>query len=145
MFIFNKMCWDLFPLKSCYCGKIFMSIQVVLNVWEQFKVQHLDIFALQWTSVAHNFIKGPFSIIFVGKIAHTSLVYVVKISYQSKRSWVTKKHFSKGRFSHRCDFLPLFFLYFLTFQNNFADTMSQLSDIFFHWCVYMLVLNHFVV
>jgi len=37
----------LFPLKSSYCGKIFMSIQVVLNAWEQFEVQNLHIFALQ--------------------------------------------------------------------------------------------------
>jgi len=63
-----------------------MSIKVVLNVWEQFEVQNPHIFTLQWTLVAYNFfIHGPFSIIFVEKVAHTSLVVVVKISYQSKK------------------------------------------------------------
>jgi len=124
---------------------IFMSIQVVLNVWEQFKLQYPHISALQWTLVGYNFfIQGPFSIIFIGKIVHTSLVCMVKISYQSKKLWVTKKHFSRGRFSHRFDFLQ-FFHCFLTFQNNFVDTMSQLNEIFFHQCVYMLVLNLFTV
>jgi len=95
--------------------------------------------------VANNFlIQVLFSIIFVHKVAHTSLVFVVKISYQSKKLWVTKKHFSNRRFSHRCDFL-LFFYNFLTFQNNFAETMSQLNDIFIHQCVCMLVLNHFTI
>jgi len=62
-----------------------MLMQVVLNAWEQFEVQISDIFALQWTSAAYNFfMKGPFSIIFVGKVARTSLVFVEKISYQSK-------------------------------------------------------------
>jgi hypothetical protein len=28
----------MFPLKSSCCGKIFMLIQNVLNVWEQFEV-----------------------------------------------------------------------------------------------------------
>ena len=90
-----------------------MSIQVVLNAWEQFEVQNPDIFALQWTSAAYNFFRqGLFSIIFVGKVAHTSLVLVVKISYQSKKLWLTEKHFSRGRFSHRCVFLLLFSLFF---------------------------------
>jgi len=63
-----------------------MTIQVDLNVWEQFKVQNLDIFALQFTLVAYSFfVEGLFSIIFVGKVVHTSLVCVVKISYQSKK------------------------------------------------------------
>jgi len=84
-----------------------------LNVWEQFKVQNLEIFALQWTSAAYNFfIHGPFSIIFVGKVAYTSLVYVVKISYQSKMLWVIEKHFSRKRFNQRCYFLLLFSLFF---------------------------------
>jgi len=140
-----KICWVLFPLKSIYWGKIFMSIQVVLNVWEQFQVQNPDIFALQWTSIAYNFfIQGFFSIIFVEKVMHTNLVSMIKISYQSKKLQVTKKHFSRGRFSYRCDFC-YFFHYFLTFQNNFANTMSQLNEIFFHQCVCMLVLNHFIV
>jgi len=38
-----------------------------------------------------------------------------------------------------------FFHCFLTFQNNFANPMSQLNDIFFHQSVCLLVLNHFVV
>jgi len=32
IFAFNKICWVMFLLKSIYCDKIFMSIQVVLNV-----------------------------------------------------------------------------------------------------------------
>jgi len=112
MFVFNQICWVLVPLKSCYCGKIFMSIQVVLNVWEEFKVQHPHIFALHWTSVAYNFfIHGPFSIIFVGKVAHTILVCVVKISCQYKKLWVNQNHFSR-RFNHRCVFCNLFYYFF---------------------------------
>jgi len=108
-----KICEVLFSLKSSYYGKIFMSSQVVLNVWEQFKVQNPYIFALQWTLAAYNFfIQGPLSIIFVGKIAHTSLVFVIKISYQSKKLWVTKKYSSRWRYNQRCDFLLLFSLYF---------------------------------
>jgi len=37
MFVFNKIYWVMFPLKSSYCGKFFMSIQDVLNIWEKFK------------------------------------------------------------------------------------------------------------
>jgi len=37
----------MFPLKSSYFDKIFMSIQVVLNVWEQLEVQNPDIFGFQ--------------------------------------------------------------------------------------------------
>jgi len=55
MSIFNQICWVLFFLKSNYCGKFFMSIQVFLNVWEQFKVQNPHIFALQQTLAAYNF------------------------------------------------------------------------------------------
>jgi len=56
-----------------------MSIQVVLNAWEQFEVENPHIFALQGTSVAYYFfIKGPFSIKLVGKVAYTILVFVVK-------------------------------------------------------------------
>jgi len=33
-----------------------------------------------------------FSIIFAGKVAHTSLVLVVKISYQSKKLLLIEKH-----------------------------------------------------
>jgi len=63
-----------------------MSIQVVLKVWEQFEVQNPHIFALQQTLAAYNFfIKCLFSMIFVGKVARTSLVFVVKISYRSKK------------------------------------------------------------
>jgi len=147
MLVFNQIFWILFPLKSSYCGKNFVSIQVVLNVWEQFEVQNPHIFALQWTLATYNFfIHCLFPIIFVGKVAHTSLVCVVKISYQSKKLWVTEKHFSRRRSNHRCDFC-YFFHFVLAFQNNFADTMTmtQLSNIFFHQCVCMLVLNHFLV
>jgi len=74
----------MFSLKSSYCGKIFMSIQVVLNVWEQFKVQNLDIFGLQWT-LGSSFLLHTMSISnnFFEKVAHTSLVCVIKVSYQS--------------------------------------------------------------
>ncbi len=86
VFIFNQICWVLFPLRSSYCGKIFMPIQVVLNAWEQFEVQNPDIFAFQSTSVTDNFfIHDPFSIFFVGEVVHTCLVLVAKISYQSKK------------------------------------------------------------
>jgi len=47
---------------------------------------------------------------------------------------VTEMNFSRGRFNHRCDFLLLFHC-FLTFQNNFVDTMSHLNDIFFTKCL----------
>jgi len=43
-----KICQITFPMKPSYCNKIFMSIQVVLNVWDQFKVQNPNIFGLQW-------------------------------------------------------------------------------------------------
>jgi len=86
IFFFNNIFWIFFPFKPTYCGKIFMSIWVVLNFWEQFEVQNPHIFALQWTLMAYNFfIKGPFSIIFLGKVGHTSLVFLVKISYQYKK------------------------------------------------------------
>jgi len=91
MTIFNKICWIFFPIKSTYCGKIFKSIQVFLNAWEQFEVQNPNIFALQWTLAAYNFFRqGLFSIIFVGKVVHTSLVRVVKISCQYKKLWLIK-------------------------------------------------------
>jgi len=72
------------PFEVCYCGKIFMSIQVVLNVWEQFEVQNPDIFELQWTSAACFFIQCKSPIVFFGKVVHISLVYMDKILYQSK-------------------------------------------------------------
>jgi len=90
-----------------------MSIQIVWNVWKQFKVQNSDIFALQWTSAAYNFFtKGLFSIIFVKKVAHTSVFYMVKLSYQYKKLWENERHFDRGRFSHRCVFLLLFSPFF---------------------------------
>jgi len=80
-----------------------MSIQVVLNVWEQFEVQNPNILGSQWTLAAYNFfIQGPFSKKIVGKVAPTSLVCVAKITYQSKKLWVTKRHFSKRMFSRKC-------------------------------------------
>jgi len=51
------------------------------------------------------------------------------------------KHFSRRRFSHRC----VFYNYILTFQIHFANIISQLNDIFFHQCICMLVLEHFIV
>ena len=47
MFVFNKICWVMFFLKSSNCGKIFIATQVVLNVWKQFEVRNSDFFALQ--------------------------------------------------------------------------------------------------
>jgi len=143
MLVFNQICWVLFPMKSTYCGKIFMSIQVVLNAWNQFEVLNLDICALQWTSAAYNFIKGLFSIFFVGKVAHTSLVLVVKFSYQYKKVWLNEKHFSRGRFSHRCVFLLLFHC-FWHFKKN-LQTQWVNWMIFFPPKCCLLVLNHFVV
>jgi len=142
MFIFNKICCIMFPLKFSYCNENFMSIRVVLNVWEQFKVQNADICGLQWTSVAcYFFIHCLFLINVFGKVAYTSLVCMAKISYQSKKLWVTKRHFSRKMLSHRC----VFYNYFLTFQIHFVDSVSQLNDIFFHQCICMLVLKHFLV
>jgi len=63
-----------------------MSIQVVLNVWEQFEVQNPNIFGLQRISTTcFFFIQCPFPIIVFEKVAHTSLVGVAEISYQSKK------------------------------------------------------------
>jgi len=114
-----------------------------LNVWEQFEVQNPDIFVVQWALTTYIFfIKGPFSIIFVGIVVHNNLVSMAKVSYQSKNLWVTEKHqFSRERFSHHYVFCN----YFLTFQIHFANTMSQLNDIFFHQCIFMLILKHFIV
>jgi len=50
-------------------------------------------------------------ITFLGKVVHTSLFCLLKISYQSK------KHFSRRRFNLRCVFCN-FFCYFLTFQSD---------------------------
>jgi len=143
MFIFKEICWVLFSLWSNYCGKIFISIQAVLNVWEQFKVQNPEIFALKWTSAAYNFfIQGSFSIIFVEKVAHTSLVFVVKISYQSKKFWVNEKHFSKGRISYRCELLLLFSLFF-DISKQFFKHNESIEWFFSHQSLCVLVLNHF--
>jgi len=144
-----KFCWVLFSLKSSYCDKIFMSIQVVLNVWSNLKFKihtFLHYNELRW--LYNFFIQGLFSIIFVGKFVHTSLVFVVKISYQSKKLWVTDKHFRR-RFSHRCDFLlflSLFFdiskpfckhnesieWYFLSSMFLYASLEAVFSSKFFH-------------
>jgi len=63
IFVLNKICLDMFPLNSSYCGIIFISIQGVWNVWEQFEVQNPDIFGLHWTLVAYFFfIQCPFLI-----------------------------------------------------------------------------------
>jgi len=76
-------------LKSTYCVKIFMPIQVVLNVWEQFEVQNSVIFGLQWTLAAYFFfVQCLFPIIFFVKVAHTSPFCVLKISCQSKNLWL---------------------------------------------------------
>jgi len=132
----------MFPLNSSYCGKNFMSIQVVLNVWEQFKVQNLDIFGLHWTLTAcFFFIQCTFPINFLGKVAHTSLVFIVKNFISFQEVWVTMKQFSKRRFSYGCVFCN----FFLTLQSHFANTMSPLSDISFDQCICMLVLKHFTV
>jgi len=137
MFVFNKICSILFPLRSSYCGKNFILVQVVLNVWEQFEVQNPNIFALQWTLAAYNFLtQGSFSKKFVGKVVHTSLVSVVKNLYQSKKLWVNEKHFSKGRFSHRCDFLLLFSLFF-DISKQFCRHNKSIKRYFFPpMCLY---------
>ena len=65
-------------------------------------------FNLQWTLAACCFfIQCPFPIKVFGEVAHTSLVCVVKISEQSKKLWVTERHFSKRKFNYRwvfCNF-----------------------------------------
>jgi len=145
MLVFNQICWVLFSLESSYYGKIFMSIQVVLNVWEQFEVQNPHIFALQWTLATYNFfIQGPFSIIFVGKVAHTSLIFVLKFHINPKIYEWLRSILVDGDLVIDVIFC-YFFHRFLTFQNNFANTMSQLNAISFHQCICMLVLNHFTI
>jgi len=144
-FSFKIFFWFFFPLRYSYCSIIFMSIQVVLNVWEQYIVQNPQIFALQWTSAACNFfIQGSFSIIFVGKVAHTSLVFVVKFSYQFKKLWVTEKHFSRGSFNPRCDFL-LFFSLFFDISKQFCKHNESIEWYFLSPMCLLLVLNYFIV
>jgi len=140
-FCFQQNLLGYISLKFNYCGKIFMSIQIVLNVWEQFEFPNLDIFELQWTLVTYFFfIQCPFPIMFFGQVAHTSLVCVAKSLDQSKKLWVTKKHFSRRRFSEGCVFCNCF----LTFQIHYANSMRQLNDIFFRQFIFMMVLKHFV-
>jgi len=143
MFVFYKICWVLFN-KFSYCAEIFMSIQVVLNVWEEFEVQNPNIFALQWTLAAYNFfIQSPFSIIFVGKVAHTSLVCMVKFHINPKSyEWMINILVGGSGIDV---FFATFVAIFLTFQSHFANAMSQLNEIFLHQCVCMLVLKHFIV
>jgi len=58
-----------------------MPTQGVSNVWEQSKVQNLDIFGLQWTlAPCVFFIQCPFLMNFLGKVVHASLVSIDKIS-----------------------------------------------------------------
>jgi len=87
--------------------------------------------------VARNFIiEGPFSIILVGKVGFTSLLFVVKISYQSKKLWETEKHFSRGRVSHRCDFL-LFFSLFFNISKQFSRHIESIEWFFLSpMCLY---------
>jgi len=141
MFVFNIKRLVMFPLKSNYCDKIFKSIQVVLNVWEQFEVQNPDILGLQWISASYfYFIQCLFSILKDLNVAQTSLFYMSKISFQSKKLWVTEKHFSRRKFSLRCIFATI-----LTFESYFASSMNQFNDIFLHQYVCILVLNYFIV
>jgi len=86
MLVFNIIYWITFSIQYSFCGKIFMSIQVVLNIWEQFKVQNPDIFLLQLTlATCFFFIWCLYLIKKLEKAAHTSLVCVAKILYQSKK------------------------------------------------------------
>jgi len=104
MLVFNKHLLNfMFPLNSTYCGKIFRSIQVVLKVKEQFEVQNSNMFLLHWVSFSNKCF---------WKVVHTILIYMAKISYQSKKLWVTEKHLSRRRFNLRCIFLQLFLLFF---------------------------------
>jgi len=57
------------------------------------------------------------------KVAHTCLVCMAKISYQSKKLWVTEEHFSR-RFNLICVFCN-FFCYFLTFQTRVQSKHSS--------------------
>ena len=127
MFVFNKNYWVRFPLKSSCYSKIFMSIQIVGNVWESFEVLNLDIFGLQWTLAAYfSFIKYYFPIKIIVKVAYTSLVYVAEISFQSKMLWVYEKHFSRRGFNPR----SLFCNFFVTFWHLKAILHT-------HWVIWM--------
>jgi len=142
MFVFNKICWIMFPLKSGYCGKNFhvnLSCFECLGAIQSSKSRHFwiivnfgGLFLLHTMSFSNKF--------FFRKVAHTSLVCVAKFFNQSKELWVIEKHFSKRSLSQNCVFCN----YFLTFQIHFANSMRQLNDIFFHlsMCLYQ-VLKHF--
>jgi len=72
------------------------------------------------------------------KSAHTSLVCVVKISHQSKKLWLTKKHFRRRRFSLKCIFCN-FSCNFLTFQSHFANLTKFRTLV---WVMAHIMVNH---
>jgi len=87
----------------------------------------LDYNELRWL------VSSSYSVYFqykqIGKIAYTSLVYVAKISYQSKKWWVNEKHFSR-RFSRRCVFCN-FSCYFFDIWNPFCRHNESIQWYFF--------------
>jgi len=108
-----------------------MSIQVVLNVWEQFKVQNPDIFGLQWTlATCFFFIHCLFLMIVFVKVALTSLVCLAKISINQKNYELLRSILVEEGSTLDVIFCN-FSCYFLTFENHFANNMSQLNIIFF--------------
>jgi len=59
-----KIYWVRFPVKSSFYGRISISIQVILNVWELVEVQNLKKTRLQWSLAAcFFFIWCPFPIL----------------------------------------------------------------------------------
>ena len=63
-----------------------------------------------------------FKSMFFGEIVHTSLLCMLKISYQSKKLGISEKHLVEG--STLGVFFATFFSYFLTFQSHFANTFG---------------------
>jgi len=94
-----------------------------------------DIFGLLWTLEANFFlIQCPFPIKNFRNVAYTSVLFVVKISYHSKKLQVIE--ILRSILVEESSAVDVFFATF------FWLSISQLNDIFFHQCICMLFLNH---
>jgi len=132
MFIFNKICRFMFPLKSSYCNKKFnvnpscfecLGAIQSSNSWHFWITMNFGSLFLLHTLI-------PFLMNFFGKVAYTSLVCVAKISYQSEsHEWLRDILVEGG--SALNVFFCNFSFYFLTFESHFTKAMSQLNDYFF--------------
>jgi len=77
----------------------------------KFKIHIFLHYSELWRLITSSF-KGCFQYFLLEKLCILVYFFSVKISYQSKKLWVDEKHFSRQRFSHRCDFLEIFSLIF---------------------------------